>query len=260
MKTLQINTRVRVPKGFRVVNPTRAAMYSAVAMPAASSDRQMSSPPERKNEAATAAIPPIIHTVPIDHLLMLINTSRETTEIEQRDQPTRAPEHRKHTFPTLRGSSGEPSEQRQVHPVLPEILPLRGFENLRDFQEPVILHDISKSLPADLAFPDMFMPIDMRPQRRLGIVHMNCRKLLQSDGLVECAEHILVSFAVAEIVSRRKDMACVDADADSIRIFHAVDDRGDLLKAVPQHRPLARGCFDNREDPRSVRPVLGVVP
>jgi len=54
-------------------------------------------------------------------------------------------------------------------------------------------------------------------------------------------------------------MACVDADADSIRIFHAVDDRGDLLKAVPQHRPLARGCFDNREDPRSVRPVMGVV-
>src|SRR6267143_2254287 len=67
-------------------------------MPAASSDCQMSSPPERKTEAATAAIPPIIHTVPIDHLLMLINTSREATDIEQWDQPTRAPEHRKRTF------------------------------------------------------------------------------------------------------------------------------------------------------------------
>jgi len=103
----------------------------------------------------------------------------------------------------------------------------------------------------DLAFPNVFVAIDPRSERGLGIVEMQCRESIQSDHAVEFAKHFLHSGFAADVVTGGEDVGGVEANTEPFRFAHVFDDRGQMLELVTQTRSLAGRRFERDVQSRS---------
>ena len=82
------------------------------------------------------------------------------------------------------------------------------------------------------------MPVDARPQLAQRIVEMERADRAQSDEPHQIAHRSLVAFARTDVVTRREQMARVDAHAHVLGRADAAHDVGEMLEAVADRRAL----------------------
>ena len=127
--------------------------------------------------------------------------------------------------------------------VFLQILSFRCFQHFRDFAKATIAHDETKRIQSDLAFPDVFVPIDARAARGFGIVQMKRDETIQSDDAIELAKRFLASFA-ADVVTGGKNMRGIETNTEPFRLADIGNDVGEMFEAMAEARTLAGGRFE----------------
>src|SRR5881394_3507552 len=81
--------------------------------------------------------------------------------------------------------------QAPQHPavVTQRVIPLGGFDDLRDPRQRGIAHDAAEGLGADAPFRDPFVAIDPRSRRRARIVEMQALQQLEPYHAIEFLPH-----------------------------------------------------------------------
>src|SRR3990172_9494104 len=101
----------------------------------------------------------------------------------------------------------------------------------------------------------MLVPIDTTPQLLLRVVQMNDLEARDPYDRIECTDDISVPLRGPDVVACRKDVAGIQADTCPFREADLIQQRSDLLKAMPQTGPLASSGLDDHLHLVAFRPL-----
>src|SRR3954465_6699611 len=132
---------------------------------------------------------------------------------------------------TYRTPPLQSSQHFQILHVLLQIFPFRRFQHLRNFPQVRILHDEAERGHTDLAFANMFVPIDSRTTSGFRIVEMDRRKTLQANDPIEFTKHFPNSGFGPDIISGGEYMRRVEANTETLRFPRIGDYVFDLLES-----------------------------
>src|SRR5690242_6699454 len=71
-----------------------------------------------------------------------------------------------------------------------------------------------KPFSSNIAVSDVLVPVDMGPERRLGVVGMDHLDVVQAENAVEFGDRLLQTFGGGHVVAGSVAMASVDAETD----------------------------------------------
>src|SRR5688572_30579388 len=77
------------------------------------------------------------------------------------------------------------SQHREIFHILVQVFGFGSFKAARRIGETRVVHDVPKSLFADLALADVLVPIDARAEVRLRIVQVQSKHLVETDQRVD---------------------------------------------------------------------------
>src|SRR5580704_606952 len=72
----------------------------------------------------------------------------------------------------------------------------------------------TKPVYSNITLPDMFVPVDMRTQRRLRVVRMNHAHMFQPQNAVCVSHRGLETVGGRDVVARNQKMASVETEPD----------------------------------------------
>ena len=97
---------------------------------------------------------------------------------------------------------------------------------------------MAERLEPELPLADVLVPIDSAAQLALAVVEVKGFHELDADGAIELAHRGSIFLLRMQRVAGGKDVARVEAHAHAIRIFRALQDRGQVLEPPAQVRAL----------------------
>ncbi len=135
--------------------------------------------------------------------------------------------------------SDQHTQYFQVCDVLAILGTFRGFEDLWDFRKGAGIQDLFKRFDADVALADVLMTVNATAKTCLGIVEVEAENFFKPQKAVEFLQRIGKAPSCRNIVTSGKDMAGINAKADTRRHAHLVIDLGEVLEAVADRRALS---------------------
>ena len=106
---------------------------------------------------------------------------------------------------------------------------------------------------ANVAFAKAMVTVNAAAKRTLGIIQVHAAQILEADDTLEVGKGLLAGFGAAQVIAGSERVAGIDADADAGFIFHAVDNRREVLELKAEVAALAGGVFDHRGDAFGLR-------
>src|SRR6185437_12476264 len=122
----------------------------------------------------------------------------------------------------------------------------RGFSDEGGVRETRILEQPPKRLLPDGSLPDVLVPVELRPARRLRVVAVPHAHRIESDRRLNLDHGLFVAFVAHYVVPSHVRMAGVQADGDRRMIAQQHHQLGHLVKAAAQ-RALRSGSVLNQD-------------
>lgn len=102
-----------------------------------------------------------------------------------------------------------------------------------------IVEQVGEATLADATLRDVFVTIQSTSAIALGVVGVDAGDAVEADALAELLHHLIVGDRVTQVVSRCKQVAGIETDAETLRRTRCVDHLTDLPNLVSQGRALA---------------------
>src|SRR5215472_11168297 len=112
-------------------------------------------------------------------------------------------------------------QRANISAVIARIIDRRLCNEGRVSQTEIIQQHAERFLP-NHSLPDMFVPIQLRSTRRLGVIAMPDLDAAQSDGGIQMLQRLVQTLLADDVVSRDMCMTGVDTSAnrnDSVKTF-----------------------------------------
>ena len=104
--------------------------------------------------------------------------------------------------------------------------------------EAAIVQQAPERLETEATLTDVLVSIDAAAARPLRVVAVKDLQPIEADDAIERGEGVAIAGVGDNVVSRCDEVTRVEADADSWRSIHMVDDRRQMLEAISQRSPL----------------------
>ena len=90
----------------------------------------------------------------------------------------------------------------------------------------LLVAEKDRELVADQTVTDVVVPVAVRPERRLRVVHVQAAEPVEADRIVELAEHAVELGALRDVVPRGEEVAGVETDPEARMPIQRVEKRG----------------------------------
>src|SRR6185437_11183046 len=110
-------------------------------------------------------------------------------------------------------------------------------------EEAAVVQQPAERRLAEMALTNMFVTIDARIERFQRIVEMKGGEAPKPDMLVQFSEGTFIAFAAAQVVAGGECVLGIEAEPQTLVLFHRVEDTPHLLKRIAEIAALARGYF-----------------
>ena len=104
-----------------------------------------------------------------------------------------------------------------------------GLDHRRELLQPRISEEDRELVP-DQSLADVRVPVAVRAERRLRVVHVEGAQPVEPDQLVELVQQRVERRRVGHVVPRRPEVAGVETDPEPRMAIQALDERGELLE------------------------------
>src|SRR5215204_6052992 len=121
---------------------------------------------------------------------------------------------------------------------------LGRLEQHRQAREARIRQQPPERFEAETALADVLVPIDTAAARFLRVVQVKDLDPVEADDPIERLEGLPVPLFGGDIVSRRQQVAGVEAHANPRRPVEQFEDRGEVLEAVAEIGALPGGVLE----------------
>jgi hypothetical protein len=140
-----------------------------------------------------------------------------------------------------------------------EGLVLGGFEELRDGGQARVGHEVAEAFPADRAAADMLVAVRARALRPLRVVDVDGGEVLKADCPLESQERLGVTLRRRKLVTRRVDVAGIEAHGHAPLLPNRAEYVSEVLEAMAHGGPLARGGLEQHAHARSLGQSEGFI-
>ena len=149
----------------------------------------------------------------------------------------------------MRKSFFESRHQALQHPHIPLLVAriiVRRLRNERTIRKPRIVQQPPKRLNADISLPDVFVPVELRSARRLGIVAVPHPHCIHAKRNISLRDRVRIAFSRNNVVSGNMRMAGIEAHAHRRVRLQPLHQFRHLLKVAAQ-RALRTGRVFNQD-------------
>jgi hypothetical protein len=93
-----------------------------------------------------------------------------------------------------------------------------------------IVQEQTKALQTYFSFANVFVTIDPRIKRSLGVVYVEESESFQANDLVKCGERVFIGYPGADVIAGSECVGRVEADTKTVTVLRFTYDEGDLLE------------------------------
>ena len=147
----------------------------------------------------------------------------------------------------LRRHAGLPRRLFEAGDLFRPEVGVDGLKDEGDAVEAGIVHDAFENGPAERAFAEAFVAVEMAGERGFRVVQVHPGEEVEAD-LPAKFFHRPVEAVAEEVVPGGEGVAGVEADADAAGAVDAGNEFADLFETVPEVRALTGGVLNDRDD------------
>src|SRR5712691_510475 len=132
------------------------------------------------------------------------------------------------------GRNEERTKRGDIDPIRLGLDGLRRLQQFRDPREPRIVEHEGEGVQSELTFPDVLVPVDAAAEELLRVVQMKRADVRDADVPIELLDRPFVSVPRPDVITRREDVASVDAHSDARAVVDAREHFSQLIERAPE--------------------------